>query len=305
MTTRAVVRLAVAADAGAVAAVRRAVYPYKAMSAAAVAHMITVQSPGERFLPLVALRDGEVVAWGSAGLNVWTSEPGQAEAIVYVHPEHRRQGIGGALAERLHQHLSEVGAVRVRTFVHPDGLKFAHKLGYDGTRQMHFSGLDLTKELPEQPPTPDGIKLVSFADLDPRTAYTADTVASLDEPSDSPLDAVEYDMWLEEIWNGPSMDKSLSVGAMAGDELVAFTVVETATDRMWSGMTGTIPGYRGRGLAKLVKSVALRRAAAAGITAAYTSNDDENGPMLAVNNWLGYQRVQTELGLLRTLDSDA
>ncbi|HWD79017.1 MAG TPA: GNAT family N-acetyltransferase [Kribbella sp.] len=305
MRTRAVVRQAVGDDAEAVAAVRRAVYPYKAMSAAAVRHMITVQSPSERFLPLVALSGGEIVAWGSAGLNVWTSEPGQSEISIYVHPEHRRHGIGGALAERLHQHLTEVGAVRVRTFVHPDGLEFARNLGYDGTRQMHFSGLDLTGELPAQPPTPDGIELVSFEDLDPRTVYTADTIASLDEPSDSPLDAVEYDLWLEEIWNGPALDKALSVGATAGDELVAFTVVETATDRMWSGMTGTIPGYRGRGLAKLVKSVALRRAAAAGITSAYTSNDDENGPMLAVNNWLGYRRVQTELGLLRSLGSDA
>jgi GNAT superfamily N-acetyltransferase len=300
MRTPVVVRQAVADDAEAVAAVRLAVYPYKAMSVAAVRHMITVQSPGERFLPLVALRDGEIVAWGSAGLNVWTSEPGQSEVAVYVHPEHRKQGIGSALAERLHQHLTEVGAVRVRTFVHPDGLEFARNLGYDGTRQMHFAGLELTA-LPPQPPTPDGIELVSFDDVDPRAAYTADTIASLDEPSDSPLDAVEYDTWFEEVWSSPAMDKSLSVGAMAGDELVAFTVVETATDRMWSGMTGTIPGYRGRGLAKLVKSAALRRAAAAGITWAYTSNDDENTPMLAVNNWLGYHRVQTELGLLRTL----
>ncbi|GAA3128454.1 GNAT family N-acetyltransferase [Kribbella aluminosa] len=294
------VRQAVADDAEAVAAVRRVVYPYKAMSPAALRHMITVQSPGERFLPLVAERDGELVAWGSAGLNVWTSEPGQSEVTIYVHPEYRKQGIGSELADRLHQHLTEVGAVRVRTFVHPDGLEFARNLGYDGTRQMHYAGLELTG-LPEQPPTPEGIELVSFDAVDPRTAYTADTIVSLDEPSDSPLDAVEFDQWLDEIWNSPSMDKSLSVGAMAGDELVAFTVVETAVDRMWSGMTGTIPGYRGRGLAKLVKSAALRRAAAAGIASAYTSNDDENGPMIAVNNWLGYRRVQTELGLLRTL----
>jgi RimJ/RimL family protein N-acetyltransferase len=190
----------------------------------------------------------------------------------------------------------------VRTFVHPDGLEFARNLGYDGARQMHFAGVELTS-LPEQPPTPDGIELVAFDAVDPRAAYTADTIASLDEPSDSPMDSIEYDRWLEEIWNSPSMDKSLSVAAMAGDEMAAFTIVETDGDRMWSGMTGTIPAYRGRGLAKLVKSVALRRAAAAGITSAYTSNDDENGPMLAVNNWLGYRRVQTELGLLRTLDN--
>ncbi|MEV6269534.1 GNAT family N-acetyltransferase [Kribbella sp. NPDC051936] len=301
MTTRAVVRLAVADDAEAVATVRAIVAPYKVMSAAATRHLITVQSPKERFLPLVADREGEIVAWASAGINVWTSQPGQAHLSIYVHPDHRKQGIGSELAERLHQHLTEVGAVRVRSFVQPDGLEFARNLGYDGTRQMHFAGLDLTAHLPEQPETPAGIELVALDSVDPRTAYTADTIASLDEPSDSPLDSVDYDQWLEEVWNSPSVDRSLSVGAMAGEEMAAFTVVETAGDRMWSGMTGTVPAYRGTGLAKLVKSVALRRAAAAGITSAYTSNDDENGPMLAVNNWLGYRRVQTELGLLKTL----
>ncbi|MGY4771601.1 GNAT family N-acetyltransferase [Kribbella sp. CWNU-51] len=300
MTTGVVIRSAVGDDADAIAAVRRAVYSYKVMSPAATRHMITVQAPGERFLPLVAEADGELVAWGSAGLNVWTSEPGQSHLSIYVHPDQRKQGIGTALADRLHQHLTEVGAIRVRAFVHPDGLEFARNLGYDGTRQMHYSGVDV-RSLPEQPATPAGIELVTFDQVDPLQAYAADSIASLDEPSDSPIDSIDYEQWLEEIWQGPALDKSLSVAAMVGDEMVGFTVVETDADRAWSGMTGTIPAYRGRGLAKLVKSVALRRAAAAGITAAYTSNDDENGPMLAVNNWLGYQRVQTELGLLRTL----
>ncbi|RZU24246.1 acetyltransferase (GNAT) family protein [Kribbella rubisoli] len=302
MTTRVVIRQAVGEDAEAVTAVRRAVFSYKAMSVAATRHAITVARPEERFLPLIAEVDGQVVAWGAAGLTVWTSQPGQSYLTIFVHPDHRKQGIGSQLAERLHQHLTEVGAIRVRTFVHPDGLEFARNLGYDGTRQMHYAGVEL-KSLPEQPETPEGIELVSFDEVDPQAAYTADTIAALDEPSDSPMDSMEYDRWLDEIWNAPSMDRSLSVAAMAGDEMAAFTIVETDGDRMWSGMTGTIPAYRGRGLAKLVKSVALRRAAAAGITSAYTSNDDENGPMLAINNWLGYHRVQTELALLRTLDN--
>jgi GNAT superfamily N-acetyltransferase len=270
------------------------------MSPEACRHMITVSVPAERFRPLVAVCGGEVVAWGSAGLNVWTSEPGQSELSIYVHPDHRKQGIGTTLADRLHQHLTEVGAIRVRTFVQPEGLEFARNLGYDGTRRMHYSGVDV-RALPAQPQTPDGIELVTLDQVEPRQAYTADTIAGLDEPGDAPMDAVGYDEWLEEIWRGPSLDKSLSVAAMVGDEIVCFTVVETAGDRAWSGMTGTIPSYRGRGLAKLVKSVALRRAAAAGITHAYTSNDDENAPMLAINNWLGYERVETELGLLHYL----
>ena len=302
MTSGVVIRAAVVDDADGVAAVRRAVYSYKVLSPAATRHMITVSAPEERFLALVAESDGELVAWGSAALNIWTSDAGQSGVSIYVHPDHRKQGIGSALSDRLHQHLSEVGAVRAKTFVQPEGLEFARNRGYDGARQMHYSGLD-PRMLPKQPATPDGIELVSMDQVDPRQAYTADTVASLDEPGDSPLDSIEYDQWVEEIWNGPALDKLLSVAAMADDEMVCFTVVETDRDRAWSGMTGTIPSYRGRGLAKLVKSVALRRCAEAGITAAYTANDDENGPMLAINNWLGYRRVQTELGLLRPLGS--
>ncbi|MEV5965709.1 GNAT family N-acetyltransferase [Kribbella sp. NPDC051952] len=300
MMRRVKIRAAVGDDAEGVAAVRRAVYSYKSMSPASARHMITVSAPEERFLPLVAEVDDTVVAWGSAGLNVWTSEPGQSDLSIYVHPQHRKQGIGTALADRLHQHLTEVGAIRVRAFVHPDGLDFARNLGYDGTRRLHYAGVDV-RSLPPQPQTPEGIELVTLDQVDPRQAYTADSIASLDEPSDSPLDAIAYDRWLEETWQSPGMDKALSVAAMAGDEMVCFTVIETDGDRAWSGMTGTIPSYRGRGLAKLVKSVALRRAAAAGITHAYTSNDDENGPMLAINNWLGYERVETELALLLTL----
>ncbi|ADB31305.1 GCN5-related N-acetyltransferase [Kribbella flavida DSM 17836] len=293
-------RPAVPDDAEAVSAVRRAVYSYSVMSPATTRHDIEAVVPEQRALRLVAEVDGRVVGWGAAGINTWTSDAGQAWLTVYVHPEHRLRGIGGALVGQLHEHLGEVGAVRVRTFATPAGLDFAKRRGYDGSRLMHYAGLD-PRVLPEQPPTPEGIRLVGFDEVEPRQAYTADTIASLDEPGDSPLDAIDYDEWLREIWQGPALDKALSVAAMAGDEMVAFTAVETDGDRAWAGMTGTVPAYRGRGLAKLVKSVALRRAAAAGVTGAFTSNDDENGPMLAVNNWLGYRRVETQTGLLRTL----
>ena len=261
--------------------------------------MISSNSPAKQAMRLVAEVDGSIVGWCSGGFNTWTSEPGQGNLSIYVHPEHRQQGIGSALVDRLHEHLTAIGVVRVRAFADPVGTDFARKRGYDGTRQMHYSGVD-PRVLPDQPPTPDGIRLAGMDEVDPRQAYTADTIASLDEPGDSPVDAIDYDEWLKDVWDSPALDKSLSVVALAGDEIAAFTDVETAGDRAWSGMTGTIPGYRGRGLAKLVKSVALRRCASAGITGAYTSNDDENGAMLAVNNWLGYRRVQTETGLLRT-----
>ncbi|MGC4943434.1 GNAT family N-acetyltransferase [Kribbella sp. DT2] len=288
-------------EAEALAAVRRDVFPFAVMSPATIRHIITTEGAGEKPLHLVGLDDGRVVAWGSASMNTWTSEAGQAGLHVHVHPDHRLRGIGGALAERLHEHLAAVDAVRVRTFASLSGVEFAKRRGYDGSRQMHCSGIDLRQPLPEPPPTPDGIELVGMDQVTARQAYDADTIASRDEPGDSPIDAVDFDEWVREIWENPGLDKALSVAAVAGDEIASFAAVETAGDRSWSSITGTLPAYRGRGLAKLVKSVALRRAAAAGITGAFTANDDENGPMLAVNNWLGYRRVETQTGLLRTL----
>ncbi|WP_026163750.1 GNAT family N-acetyltransferase [Kribbella catacumbae] len=294
------IRAVTADDAGAVSRLRRETYSYSVMSPAFIRHLITVRSPAERFLALVAEDEGEVVAWGSCGLNVWTSEPGQSDLSIYVHPDRRRQGIASALVVRLQDHLGEVGATRVRAFATPAGMDFGVKLGYEPSRELHYSGVD-PRVLPEQPATPDGIRIATLDTVEPRQVFVADTVASLDEPGDSPLDSVDYDDWIAEIWNSPGSDKSLSVAAMAGDEVACFTAIERDGDRAWSGMTGTVPAYRGRGLAKLVKSVALRRCAEAGIVGAFTSNDDANAPMLAINNWLGYRRIETQTSLLRNL----
>jgi hypothetical protein len=56
-------------------------------------------------------------------------------------------------------------------------------------------------------------------------------------------------------------------------------------------MTGTLPAHRGRGLALLAKQHALRACAVAGIEVAFTGNDRENLPMVAVNQRLGYLLV--------------
>ena len=120
------------------------------------------------------------------------------------------------MSDRLHDHLQEIRAVRVGTAAQPDGLDFAKRRGYDGTRQMHFSAVD-PRVLPEQPPTPDGIELKRIDELQPEQVNAADAVASLDEPGDSPLDAVGYENWLDEIWNAPGRNPELGVAAMAGD----------------------------------------------------------------------------------------
>jgi GNAT superfamily N-acetyltransferase len=94
----------------------------------------------------------------------------------------------------------------------------------------------------------------------------------------------------------------MSQVALVDGVAAAYTFVEAnlETGRCWSGGTATLPAYRSRGLAKVLKSVALRKAAAAGITNAITANDYTNGPMLAINDWLGYQEIDSEVSMLKT-----
>jgi GNAT superfamily N-acetyltransferase len=88
---------------------------------------------------------------------------------------------------------------------------------------------------------------------------------------------------------------------VTGQTVIAFTLVKRDSERMWSDMTATLPQYRGRGLARLVKTAALQRVAARGVTIAYTSTDESNAPMLAVNTRLGYRPVATQWSCLTTV----
>jgi RimJ/RimL family protein N-acetyltransferase len=60
-------------------------------------------------------------------------------------------------------------------------------------------------------------------------------------------------------------------------------------------MTGTLRDYRGRGLAQLAKRATLANAAKRGVELVSTENDQTNGPMLRVNEKLGYRPIGSTL----------
>ncbi len=74
-------------------------------------------------------------------------------------------------------------------------------------------------------------------------------------------------------------------------ELAAVTMirVDRPSGRAKNNLAGVRAPYRGRGLATVIKSHSLRRAAELGATIALTDNDETNAPMLAVNTRLGYR----------------
>ncbi|MFG3598705.1 GNAT family N-acetyltransferase [Micromonospora chersina] len=289
-------------DAPGVVALRGVVHPYLVRGVESTRRMIAQPPPGEDWAAWVAEADGQVVGWVSAYRNIQTSAAGVGEiSTLHVHPAHRLRGVGTALLDAALAHLRLLGAKRLLTSSQPGSLPFARRHGFTPSRELRYSALDL-RPAPPMPEPPPGVRLVPAADVDPREVHRVDAESSLDEPGDVPTDALGYDTWHHEVWDNLGLDRDASTLAEVDGRLVAVSLVKRDGHRMWSDFTGTVPEHRGRGLARLAKQAALHRAAASGVRTAYTSNDEANAPMLAVNARLGYRPVASQWSCLRDLD---
>ncbi|MFY1704560.1 GNAT family N-acetyltransferase [Micromonospora sp. WMMA1923] len=296
------VRVARADDAPAVVALRARVYPFLVRGVATTRRTIVDPPPGEQLAALVAEVDGEVVGWVSAYRNGRTARGDTGEvSTLHVHPERRGRGIGGALLGRALGHLTALGVRTVRARVLPDSLPFARRHGFDPGREQRYSALDL-RPAPPSPVAPTGVRLLRLADVDPGQVYRAEAATVADVPDDVPADTLTYEFWRYDVWDDPGLDHDSSTVAWVDGGVAAYSLVQVDGDRMWSDYTATVPRYRGRGLARLVKQAALHRAAHAGVRIAYTANDEANAPMLAVNTRVGYRAVGSQWSCLRRLD---
>ncbi|MEU3400050.1 GNAT family N-acetyltransferase [Streptomyces filamentosus] len=295
-------------DAGGFARVRRAALPYMLATAEQTAFDWAHAHPAARDRPLVAVtEDGGIIGTAEVSLAHESPEPGGGTVNVFVDPAHRGLGAGTLLLRSAEEHLAERGATTLYSWVldAPENRSFAERHGYAASREACFLRLDLTAAaLPPLQDPPPGVEVRTAADFadDPRPLFELDAVTTADEPGDLAAVLDDYAHWRETTWGHPLLDRELSTVAVADGVPVAFTAARTdGLGRYGSGMTGTAPGFRGRGLAKLVKNDSLHRARAAGCTEAFTGNDAGNGPMLAVNGWFGYELGATEVRYVRTL----
>ncbi|MFC7898004.1 GNAT family N-acetyltransferase [Streptomyces sp. NPDC057381] len=295
------------ADVAAFAHVRHLALPYLLWTPEAVVHHLVHAHPEARSRSLVVEEDGETIGTAQLGLVHDSPEPGQAYLNVYVRPDRVRRGAGGLLVRTSEEYLATEGATKLFAWVldEPANLAFAQRHGYERRRSAHFLRLDLADAaLPDAPAAPGGVELRTAADFadDPRPLFELDAELVADEPSDVAVELTEYEAWLADTWRHPLLNRELTTVAVVDGRPVAFSLAHTDGGTRYStAMTGTVRAHRGRGLAKLTKTDSLRRARAAGYTEAFTGNDTDNGPMLAVNKWLGYEVCGTEVRHVREL----
>ncbi|MFJ7591417.1 GNAT family N-acetyltransferase [Streptomyces sp. NPDC097617] len=300
-------------DVESVVRVCRAALPFLITTAEGVAHQFSSAHPAKHHRILVAeTGDGHVIGTAQVGIVHDSPEPGQAYLNAYVDPAHRGLGAGALLLRTAEAHLAAHGAVDVYAWVldEPAPRAFAERHGYRSSRSAHFLRLDLTAATLPEPPRdrdlPAGVELRSgsaFA-ADPRPLFEADAETTSDEPGDVAAEFDDYEDWLAHTWNSPSLDKELTTVALVDGVVASFAAAQTdGATRYASAMTGTRRAFRGRGLAKLAKTASLHRARAAGYTEAFTGNDAGNGPMLAINEWFGYEICATETRFTRKLEN--
>ncbi|MGH8794192.1 MAG: GNAT family N-acetyltransferase, partial [Stackebrandtia sp.] len=244
----------------------------------------------DRRLDLVAEIDGRVVGFCWATLDREVETPGSVRASVIVEAASRRRGVGRALLHRVLDHCVDIDAKTITgKFGSEEGAAFAGKHGFAPSRTERISHMSLD-HIPPQPVAPEGIRLASLREVgDLHPLHELDSAVVADIPADEPWLPLPFEDWKRIHADDPRLDYDCTVLAFAGDQPVALAWIDRVDARAWSGLTGTHPDWRGRGLAKLVKTAALRRARERGATDAYTNNDETNAAMLAVNTWLGYR----------------
>ncbi|HEV8461688.1 MAG TPA: GNAT family N-acetyltransferase [Gaiellaceae bacterium] len=233
---------------------------------------------------LVAEVDGEVAAWCPSGMY----DDGRGWFWIGVAPTRRRNGIGAALFERLAARLANAGARAIETQINDeDGRRFLLDRGFERTNLARMQSLDLLSVSLPEPAVP----AVPLSELDARTLYDLYAAARSDVPTRTPRNAMTRAEFERDVLGDELLDPEVSGVIVENGEPVAFAFVETnrVAGRGLHTLTGVRRDARGRGLGTAVKVAVLRRALHVGLATMITTNDVENGPMLAINRKLGYE----------------
>jgi len=296
-------------DAPAAVALLRGVAVDWATSPAGLRHRLVSHPPRARQVAWVAEDDGALVGFARSRLRWEVSERCVGLIWLGVRRDRRGAGIGSALHERAEGHLREAGAEVLESFsAEEGGRRFLEGLGYRQTGAEDIAVLDVgAADLSALPPleaekASEGFRLARLAEvLDrARELHGVYTAGLADVPEEFTVDDVRYEEWERECLGDPDLAAEGSTVVLAGERPVSFAlVVADGEGRAANDMTGTLPAFRRRGLARLAKLGTIRWAAASEVGSIVTSNAEENAGIRALNAGLGYRRIGTQTFFLR------
>jgi len=228
-----------------------------------------------------------------------------------VLPERRGHGIGGELYAEVEQYLRGDGAWRLRSWVDgdPAGERFLMRRGFERHGADRVSAADLREvdlsRLPrlEAERAAEGFRPAPLVEVRDRAEdlYVICAAGERDMPGDEPETELDLESWRRDEFDHPMLSGEGSFVALAGERPVslAFLTVDSERRLACNQMTATLPEYRRRGLALLVKLAAARWAGSNGIERLVTENDVDNAGMLAINDRIGYKPLYEQTSWAR------
>ncbi len=274
---------------------------------AGLRHWIESHPAEAAFRTFVAEAGGELAGFAFARIN-WTISPGDTAWVwAAVVPPARGRGIGSALADAATTHALSLDPAKLDTFAIADspGERFARARGFRRTRTELLLALDLEGKEPPAAEPPPGFTLAPLGGVRDRLPelHRVYAAAAADIPADDPEDAVSFADFERHVLGDPELDAEASTVVLHEGRPVSLAFVafapEVGVGR--NEMTGTLPEFRGRGLARAAKAASVRAAKERGVRALTTENDSTNAAMLRLNRSLGYEARHTQAYLVRDI----
>ena len=244
---------------------------------------------------LLARENGAVLGSGLAALFVGLPE--SPRVMVTVPPPHRGLGAGTKLYSALSDWARERGLETFEAVLadnDPDSLAFAQRRGFTVERHEKGVALDLTAIEPPPVEPPHGVDIVSWADRPElaRALFEISVEASPDVPGYEDETHEPFEAWLAHDMQGPGDRPEATFVAVAGDVAVGyakFSLSSTDPTRAYHDLTAVKRAWRGRGIARALKSAQIGWAKANGFEQLKTTNDERNTAMRRLNEQLGYR----------------
>lgn len=224
---------------------------------------------------------------------------------ISVRPDWRRRGLASALYPVLEKTSLEWGAKVVNAWTHSlsgGGEHFLEKMGMFAAVHCRFSQVPLAEAnlAPFEEKVArlmrEGYEFFRFSDRDTpdtrRKAHDLFIYTDREMPSDGEvMPDLPYEVWEKLVFGGnPDCNARSFFFASWQGELVAVTGMEFSSPGVCCTLTtGVRQQHRGKGLAGAVKCFSLRQCLEDGLEIAITENSHKNGPMLCVNEALGYK----------------
>jgi len=260
--------------------------------------------PGADFL-VARTASGTLAGYAYAGPP---DEHGNRSAELVVAPDHRRRGLGAALAAELNAAVAdeaapdETGARRLEFWAHgdhPAARRLAEALGYELVRELHLMALDVEALGEGEIELPAGAVLRTFRpDADEQEWLTLNRRAFSHHPEQGSWTEVELAERKAEPWFDPAGFFLLSAdGQPAGFH---WTKVHPAgaygPDPVGEVyVVGVDPEAQGRGFGRLLTLVGLRHLAGLGLSKIILYADADNTAAVRLYGSIGFRIESTDV----------